>query len=160
MGRPLTGEYTPNFESYIGLVPEEDILAAMRANLARTVTFLNGIADRDATVCHPPYTWTIKQVVGHLTDTERIFGYRALVLLGATRPPYPASKKTITPSSPILIYAPWTRLLPSSRPSGNLISAYSRIYRLTPGNGAESRATTMSAFVPLRMPSSDMNDII
>jgi hypothetical protein len=29
-------------------------------------------------VCHPPYTWTIKQVVGHLTDSERVFGYRAL----------------------------------------------------------------------------------
>ncbi len=52
-------------------------------------TLLSGVAERDASVCHPPYTWTIKQVVGHLTDTERIFGYRALRFARGDATPLP-----------------------------------------------------------------------
>jgi uncharacterized damage-inducible protein DinB len=89
MGRPQTSEYTRNYDSYVALVPEDDILAAMRANLAQTLTLLSGVADHDAAVCHPPYTWTIKQVIGHLTDCERIFGYRALRFARGDSTPLP-----------------------------------------------------------------------
>jgi hypothetical protein len=78
MARPDPSEYVAHYESYVSLVPEEDILEAMRSELGRTVDFLTGVSDREASICHPPYTWTAKQVVGHLTDCERIFGYRAL----------------------------------------------------------------------------------
>ncbi len=78
MARPETSEYASHYGTYVTLVPEVDIVAAMRSELAQTMALLNGTADHDASVCHPPYTWTIKQVVGHLTDCERVFGYRAL----------------------------------------------------------------------------------
>jgi hypothetical protein len=89
MARPATSDYAPHYEQYVALVPEEDILAAMKSELARTLTFLSGIADRDASVCHAPYTWTVKQVVGHLTDCERIFGYRALRFARGDATPLP-----------------------------------------------------------------------
>lgn len=89
MSRPDNGEYAPHYGTYIKLVPEEDILAAMRSELAQTLKFLSGIAEPDALVCHPPYTWTIKQVIGHLSDTERIFGYRALRFARADKTPLP-----------------------------------------------------------------------
>jgi len=78
MARPEPSEYAPYHNNYVALVPEEDVKAALESQLGETLAVLSGIAEKDATVCHPPYTWTIKQVVGHLVDTERIFGYRAL----------------------------------------------------------------------------------
>ena len=89
MPRPQTSEYALHYGTYVSLVPEDDILAAMRSELARTMTFLSGIAERDASVCHVPYTWTTKQVVGHLIDCERIFGYRALRFARADSSPLP-----------------------------------------------------------------------
>jgi hypothetical protein len=89
MARPETTEYAPHYGTYVSLVPEDDILAAMRSELARTLTFLSGVAEQEASVCHPPYTWTIKQVVGHLIDCERIFGYRALRFARADSAPLP-----------------------------------------------------------------------
>ena len=89
MARPDPSEYVAHYESYVSLVPEEDILEAMRSELGRTVDFLTGVSDREASICHPPYTWTAKQVVGHLTDCERIFGYRALRIARGDSTPLP-----------------------------------------------------------------------
>ena len=71
MALPQASEFASNYAEYVALVPEVDILAAMKLELDRTVELLSGVTDRDSSVCHPPFTWTIKQVVGHLADTER-----------------------------------------------------------------------------------------
>jgi DinB superfamily len=89
MALPTTAEYAPSYGPYVARVPEDDILLAMRSEMARTLALLSGVADRDAGVCHPPYTWTIKQVIGHLTDCERIFGYRALRFARGDSTPLP-----------------------------------------------------------------------
>jgi DinB superfamily len=89
MPRPGPVDYAPHYGEYVALVPEDDILAAMRSQLSQTLVLLSGVADRDASVCHAPYTWTIKQVVGHVTDTERIFGYRALRFARGDATPLP-----------------------------------------------------------------------
>ena len=78
MPRPESTEYAPYYEKYITLVPENDILDVMRRAPDSDLGFLAGVPESEASVCHPPYTWTTKQVVGHLTDSERVFGYRAL----------------------------------------------------------------------------------
>lgn len=78
MPRPQSTEYGPYWERYIKLVPEDDIVPAMEAQLAETLLFLHSIPESRVLELHPPYTWTIKEVVGHLSDTERIFAYRAL----------------------------------------------------------------------------------
>lgn len=76
--RPASFEHAPYYANYIALVPENDVLAVLRAQCDETVEFLHMIPEKDSTILHPPYTWTIKQVVGHITDGERIFAYRAL----------------------------------------------------------------------------------
>ncbi|MBI3409654.1 MAG: DinB family protein [Planctomycetes bacterium] len=78
MPRPQPSEHAPYWERYIKLVPEDDIVAAMEAQLADTMPFLRSVPENRARELHPPYTWTIKEVVGHLCDCERIFVYRAL----------------------------------------------------------------------------------
>ena len=78
MPRPDATEYAKFFGTYIDLVPEPDIFPVMEAQAAEFVAFLRGVPEAQGDVCHPPYTWTVKEVVGHLTDGERVFGYRAL----------------------------------------------------------------------------------
>jgi hypothetical protein len=89
MSRPDPTEYAPYYEKYIALVPEDDILEAMKSAVETGVAFLAGVSESEASVCHPPYTWTIKQVVGHLTDSERVFGYRALRFARGDSTPLP-----------------------------------------------------------------------
>jgi hypothetical protein len=78
MSRPDATDYAGAFEGYVSLVPEDDILATLRNELSSSLPFLRGIPESEAGKLHPPYTWTARQVVGHLIDSERIFAYRAL----------------------------------------------------------------------------------
>lgn len=76
--RPEASEYAPYYGKYIALVPEGDILALLEAQLTDILAPLRGLSETEANTRHPPYTWSIKEVVGHLIDSERVFGYRAL----------------------------------------------------------------------------------
>jgi hypothetical protein len=76
--RPAAGEYAPDFERYIGLVPDGDVLEILANQLGRVEGLLGPLSEAQSLAVQPPYTWSLKQVVGHLTDCERIFGYRAL----------------------------------------------------------------------------------
>ncbi len=89
MQRPSAAEYAAFYAKYIDRVPETDILAAMAAQLDEALAFLRAIPEAQGDVCHAPYTWTVKQVVGHLTDGERIFGYRALRFARGDATPLP-----------------------------------------------------------------------
>jgi hypothetical protein len=89
MGRPDSTEYAPYYGKYVALVPEDNILTAMRSETAQTLAFLRGVPERESSIRHPPYTWTFKQVVGHLTDAERVFGYRALRFARGDSTPLP-----------------------------------------------------------------------
>jgi hypothetical protein len=76
--RPDSSEYAADFAKYIQLVPAGDIQAFLATQLADLLALLSGLSDEQSLVHHAPYTWSFKQVVGHVTDCERIFGYRAL----------------------------------------------------------------------------------
>lgn len=78
MPRPEETEYAEFFSGYVGLVLEADVLPVMAAQLDEMLAFLRAVPEETAKVRHPPYTWTFKEVVGHITDGERVFGYRAL----------------------------------------------------------------------------------
>src|SRR5262245_17389511 len=71
--RPASDEYSPDFR-YAKLAPEGDLLAYLELQLADLIELLSGLSDREALAHHVPYTWSVKQVVGHMTDTERVFG--------------------------------------------------------------------------------------
>ncbi len=87
--RPAVDEYAPNFERYIGLVPGGDVLKILAEQLGRTQALLQPLSDAQSLALHSPYTWTLKQVLGHLTDSERVFGYRALRLARNDATPLP-----------------------------------------------------------------------
>jgi hypothetical protein len=78
MRRPASTEYAPFYETYVRLVAETDVLGAMEAQLGRFLAFMAGVPESEGNVKHPPYTWSVKEVVGHLGDGERVFSHRAL----------------------------------------------------------------------------------
>ncbi|MBI2827602.1 MAG: DinB family protein [Planctomycetia bacterium] len=80
ISRPDESEYAADFGRYIRLVPDGDIVEILDGQLGETMTLLGPLTDAQSLALHPPHTWSIKQVVGHVTDCERVFGYRALRL--------------------------------------------------------------------------------
>ncbi|HEY2892818.1 MAG TPA: DinB family protein [Pirellulales bacterium] len=72
------GEHAAEFGKYIALVPPGDVQAILDRQLQDFTALLEPLTDEQAMVKHAPYTWTIKQVVGHMTDCERVFGCRVL----------------------------------------------------------------------------------
>jgi hypothetical protein len=89
MVRPDSTEYAPYYTKYVELVPEDNIVAAMKAQLGETISLLSRVTEREACLRHAPYTWSIKEVVGHLTDSERVFAYRALRFARGDSTPLP-----------------------------------------------------------------------
>jgi DinB superfamily len=78
ISRPEPSEYHAESKAYIGLVSENDVRSALESQLDDVVGLLSGTSEQESLVRHAPYTWSIRQVLGHMTDCERVFGYRAL----------------------------------------------------------------------------------
>ena len=87
--RPETDEYKPYYGQYIDVVPQDNILEILESQIDELQRVLEGIDESEAAKTHAPYTWTIKQVVGHMIDCERVFGYRALRFASGDAQPIP-----------------------------------------------------------------------
>jgi len=78
MYHPNTSEYPPYFHRYIKLVPDEDIVFVLEEQLEKTVRLLDSFSEEVSRFRYAKDKWSIKEVIGHIIDTERIFSYRAL----------------------------------------------------------------------------------
>ena len=87
MNRPSKNEYAEYYERYISLVSETDIVSAMQNQLHEAERFFAEITEEKAHYAYAEDKWTIKEVIGHLTDGERIFAYRALRISRADETP-------------------------------------------------------------------------
>lgn len=76
--RPQPTEYAAYYEKYVSLVPGTDILGVLEAQGMLMTQLLGARSEREGNFRYAPDKWTVKEVVGHISDTERIFAYRAL----------------------------------------------------------------------------------
>ncbi len=76
--RPAENEYPEYYLPYINLVPQGDLLQILQENLQEVVSLFEGISEEKAHYCYAPGKWSVKELLGHITDTERIMCYRLL----------------------------------------------------------------------------------
>ncbi len=76
--RPDKSEYPTYAESYVARVPDGDIVAILGRQLADTLALIRGIPEARGDFRYAEGKWSVKEVFGHVIDTERVFAYRAL----------------------------------------------------------------------------------
>jgi len=76
--RPDETEYAAYYGHYVNCVEGSDVLAVLRSQLVDSLKLYSGISEDQANTTYAPGKWTIKELVGHVIDAERVFGYRAL----------------------------------------------------------------------------------
>jgi DinB superfamily len=89
MTRPATTDHSEFHARYVNLVPETHVLTAMREQAGATQAQVLAFAGRPDHR-YAPGKWTVRQVLGHMADTERIFGYRALSIARSDAAPLPS----------------------------------------------------------------------
>lgn len=75
--RPESIEAAPYYFRYIDRISSEDVLAVLEKQLPETLAFLSGISEEKSLEAYEPGKWTIRQVVSHVSDCERLFLSRA-----------------------------------------------------------------------------------
>jgi uncharacterized damage-inducible protein DinB len=89
INKPDATEYAPYYDRYVSLVQGGDILASLGEQLKDTLDLFRSIPESQANHRYAPEKWSIKELVGHMIDSERIFGYRALRFARADTTPLP-----------------------------------------------------------------------
>ena len=80
LSRPEAGEFNPYYDRYISLVPSNDVVSALEAEAKKTIAMLSARSEKDGDYRYAPGKWNVKELLGHINDTERIMCYRALRL--------------------------------------------------------------------------------
>ncbi|WP_127588465.1 DinB family protein [Paenibacillus koleovorans] len=76
--RPNAEEHAPFFAAYIGQVPEGDLIQILENQQERVHALFAGLSEEKAMSRYAPGKWSLKEVLGHITDTERVMSYRLL----------------------------------------------------------------------------------
>ena len=84
-GQPLESEYAPYYQSYISQVSEVEILPVLRSQLDALDVLLGRVTPERETYRYAEGKWSIREIVGHLIDGERVFGYRAFAIARGDR---------------------------------------------------------------------------
>ena len=88
--RPLPSDYASFFEPYISLVKNDNIQQALSASLPQMESFLSSIPESKSDYAYAENKWTVKQVLQHGIDSERVFAYRAMCIARGEKQPLPS----------------------------------------------------------------------
>jgi hypothetical protein len=87
IGRPEADEYAPFYGRYIDLVAGTDVVGTLESQRRQMLLLLSGREESEGDFRYAPDKWSVKEVVGHVCDSERIFAYRALRISRGDRTP-------------------------------------------------------------------------
>jgi hypothetical protein len=76
--RPAADEHAPYYARYVDRVPDGDLVEQLREQMAETGALLRGIPESRGGFAYGPDKWSIKTLIGHVIDVERVMAYRAL----------------------------------------------------------------------------------
>jgi uncharacterized damage-inducible protein DinB len=89
LSRPGTSEFAPYYGTYVNAMPDGDVVAALADQGEETFALLSALSEGDASFRYAPGKWTIRDLVQHLADSERVFAYRALRFARGDETPLP-----------------------------------------------------------------------
>lgn len=89
LGRPEPNEYAPYYAGYIALVPGDDAVAALEAQRLHMMQMLSARSEREGNFRYGADKWSVKEVLGHMADAERVFTYRAMRIGRGDQTPLP-----------------------------------------------------------------------
>lgn len=87
--RPRVEEVAPHYRNYVELAPEGDVLAGLERGLGETRALLARFGEARGGHRYAPGKWSVKEIVGHVIDAERVFAYRALRMARGDQTPLP-----------------------------------------------------------------------
>jgi hypothetical protein len=105
---PDRTEAAEYYFTYIDKVSRGDICEILQAQLTETLALLNGISEEQSRRRYAPDKWSIRQVLGHLNDTERLFVFRALWFARGFDTPLPSFDQNVAVSTAASDERSWT----------------------------------------------------
>lgn len=76
--RPSPDEYPQYAAGYVARVPDGDVIDSLSTQIVETAALIRELPESQGDQRYAPGKWTIRQVIGHMSDAERVFTYRAL----------------------------------------------------------------------------------
>ncbi len=89
IARPGAGDFAPYYSTYVELVETDDVLDTLGREGRRTSAMLRRVPAELESYRYAPDKWSVREVVAHLIDTERVFAYRALSFARGDAGPLP-----------------------------------------------------------------------
>jgi hypothetical protein len=89
MNRPGADEFAPFYAGYVSLVPETDVLPVLAGQAAELARLAAAVPAERETWSYQPGKWSLRQLFGHVTDAERLFGFRAFCISRGERASLP-----------------------------------------------------------------------
>src|SRR5262249_27416851 len=117
ISRPAADEYAPYYEKYLKGTAESDALAVLVQQVRDTPALLRKFSDGQASQSNEPGKWSVKEIIGHLIDCERVLSYRALRFARNDSTPLPGFEQ-----DPYMLAANF-----NERPLNDLISEYEHV---------------------------------
>lgn len=108
---PEVTEYQPYYARYVSLVRGPDLNQTLDTQLAQSLLFLQDIGEEKSLYRYAPGKWSIKEIVGHLADAERIFAYRALRFARNDHTPLPGFEQDPYVAAAHFDDRPWKHLI-------------------------------------------------
>ncbi|HEU5336577.1 MAG TPA: DinB family protein [Terriglobales bacterium] len=95
IGRPQAAEAAPYYFTYINQIEGEDPVRVLEQQLEQPMKFLGAISEENSLHRYAPGKWSIRQVLNHVTDTERAFAFRALWFARGFEAPLPSYDQNV-----------------------------------------------------------------
>ncbi len=87
---PKPGEYAEYYSVYINQIPDvENIIKVLEDNREKTQTFIKSLPEEKGIYSYAEGKWTVKEVLGHIADVERVMAYRAMCIARGEKKPLP-----------------------------------------------------------------------
>jgi hypothetical protein len=99
LGRPQPSEAAPYYFAYIDQVRGDDAASTLESQVDESLVFFSGISEEQSLDRYAPDKWSIRQVLNHVTDTERAFAFRALWFARGFQDPLPSYDQNVAASA-------------------------------------------------------------